>query len=176
MLENLRQSLLFYAHHLYTVDFLFIFLVFFVFISLLILALFLAQRPMMASFVIIWDFVICYYLVFEGYAFLDSKVRAREAEIMGARIAAETNYAIDFNITNLSKYNFTFCKITTKLYRQVDDNASMILRYQAELRPYRVKSKRLESLKKGETLEQRINFENFNKDANVSIKLATECY
>lgn len=131
---------------------------------------------MLAGFIIIWDFMVCYYLIFDGYAFLDSKVRTREAEIMNQKIINESNFIIDFNITNLSKYNFTYCKITTKLYQNVDENASMINRYRAKIRPLRIKSKTLESLKKNETMEQRINFENFRADLNISVRLKTECF
>lgn len=176
MLEKFRQSLLFYAQHLYTVDFLFIFLAFFVFIVFLVFAIMLSKRPMIAGIVIVWDFVICYYLIFDGYAFLDSKVRTREAEIVKTSIANEINFAVDFNITNLSKYNFSFCKITSTLYKEVDEEASFIEKYKNKLRAYRIKSKTLDSLKRGETQNHRIVFEDFNQDLNISSYLKSECY
>lgn len=176
-MQNLKEWILFYTQHLYTVDFLFLFLVIFVFICILLVVAFLGRHPVLALLVLLFDFVICGYLFYYGYDFIDSKVRAREAEIITSRHYGESNFVVDFNITNISKYHFTYCKITTKLRPQLDNNASFFATYKNHLFPLKSKSKTLQNgLARGETQTQRINFENFNHDTKLSIELISECF
>ena len=109
---------------------------------------------------------------------MDSRVRAREAEIMDSRTyGGGSNFIVDFNITNLSKYHFKYCEVTAKLRPNLEQNASMFEQYKNHLFPLRSKSKVLEKgLARGETQMQRINFENFNKDLNLTIQLKSECF
>lgn len=177
-MQNLKEWLLFYTQHLYTVDFLFLFLVVFVFICILLYVAFLGRHPILAILVLLFDFVLCGYLFYYGYDFIDSRVRAREAEIMDSRTyGGGSNFIVDFNITNLSKYHFKYCEVTAKLRPNLEQNASMFEQYKNHLFPLRSKSKVLEKgLARGETQMQRINFENFNKDLNLTIQLKSECF
>lgn len=176
-MHNLREFILFYTQHLYTVDFLFLFLVLFVFICILLVVAFLGRQPILALLVLLFDFVICGYLFYYGYHFIDSKVRAREAEIIDFRHYGESNFVVDFNITNISKYHFAYCKVTTRLRPQLDDNASLLAKYKNHFLPLQSKSKILQNgLARYETQMQRINFDNFKHDFNVSIELVSECF
>lgn len=176
-MQNLKEWLLFYTQHLYTVDFLFIFLVIFVFICILLYVAFLGRHPILAILVLLFDFIICGYLFYYGYNFIDSKVRARETEIINSRHYGESNFVVDVNITNLSKYHFAYCKITTKIRPQLDNNASIFTEYKNHFFPLQSKSKILQNgLARGETQMQRINFENFNDDSNLTIQLTSECF
>lgn len=177
-MQNLKEWLLFYIHHLYNVDFLFLFLVVFVFLCILLYVAFLGRHPILALIVLLFDFVACGYLFYYGYNFIDSRVRAREAQIMNSRTyGGGSNFIVDFNITNLSKFHFKYCKITAKLRPQLDENATFFEEYQNHFFPLRSKSKVLENgLARGETGVQRINFENFNGDSNLSIQITSECF
>lgn len=177
-MQKIREWILFYTQHLYTVDFLFLFLVVFVFLCVLLYVAYLGRHPILATLVLLFDFVLCGYLFYYGYNFIDSRVRAREAEIINSRTyGGGSNFIVDFNITNLSKYHFRYCEITAKLRPQLDNNASFFETYKNHFLPLRSKSKVLENgLVRGETQMQRINFENFNNDSNLTIQLTSECF
>lgn len=177
-MQNLKEWLLFYTQHLYTIDFLFLFLVIFVFMCILLVVAFLGRHPILALLVLIFDFVACGYLFYYGYDFIDSRVRAREAEVIGARTyGGGTNFVVDFNITNLSQHHFKYCEITAKLRPNLDNNASFFEVYKNHFFPLYKKSKILENgLARFETQMQRINFENYDKDLNLTIQLTSECF
>lgn len=175
--QNLRENLFFYLKHLYAVDFLFIILVLFVFISLLLGAVFLRHRTFLAIFIIILDFVLCANLSFFGYQFIDEKVRQRSVEITQQKVYGGNNLAIDFTLTNTSKYNFNYCKVQAKLYENVDVNSSFLTQNKAKFIPYRKKSKELnQGLLKGNSQSERINFNNINEDLNLSIQMQSWCF
>ncbi len=175
-MQNLKEWLLFYTQHLYTIDFLFLFLVIFVFMCILLVVAFLGRHPILALLVLIFDFVACGYLFYYGYDFIDSRVRAREAEIMAFRYYGGNNLSVDFNITNLSRQDFFYCEVTAKLRPKLDENASFFITYKNHFFPLRSKSRNLErGLLRGETQMQRINFENFG-DKNITMQLTSECF
>lgn len=175
-MQRLKEGLLFYTQHLYTIDFLFLFLVIFVFMCILIVVALLGKHPILALLVLLFDFVACGYLFYYGYAFIDSKMRTREAEIIAHRYYGGSNLSVDFNITNLSRQDFKVCKITAKIRPKLDDNASFYATYKNHFFPLRSKSKDLEQgLMRGETQMQRINFENFS-DKNITMQLVSECF
>lgn len=175
--QNLRENLLFYLEHLYAVDFLFIILVLFVFISLLLGAVFLRHRAFLADFLIVFDFSLCAALGFFGYQFIDERVRQRSVEITQQKVYGGSNLAIDFTITNTSKYDFSYCKVQARLYENVDANASFLARQKALYVPYRKKSKELnQALLKGDSQSERINFDHINQDLNLSIQMQSRCF
>ena len=176
MLQNLKEALLFYLNHLYTVDFLFLFLVIFVFMCGLLCVALLGRHPILALLVLLFDFIACGYLFYYGYYFIDSKMRTREAELIALRYYGGTNLSVDFNITNLSRQDFKICKITAKLRPKIDENASLYTTYKNHFFPLRKKSKSLEQgLLRGETQMQRISFENFT-DKNITTDITSECF
>ncbi len=175
--QGIRENLLFYLKHLYTMDFLFIILVLFIFITLLLGAVFLRHRAFLASFFIVFDFSLCVALGFFGYQFIDERVRQRSVEITQQKIYGGSNLAIDFTITNTSKYDFSYCRVQARLYENVDSNSSFLARYKAEYIPYRKKSKELNNaLLKGNSQSERINFDNINEDLNLSIQMQSRCF
>lgn len=176
-MQALKQKILFYTQHLYAVDLLFIMLVLFIFICILLAVVFLRHRAILANFLILFDFIFCALFFYYGFKFIDERVRAREAHIIQEKIYNNNALAVDFNISNLSKYNFKYCKIKAKLYKNIDENASFVQRYKAQYLPVRVKSKELnKGIERGRTQVERINFENIDKENNLSIILESECY
>ncbi|TQR30998.1 hypothetical protein DMB92_07185 [Campylobacter sp. MIT 99-7217] len=176
-MQNFKEMFFFYTHHLYPVDFVFFFLVIFVFISVLLLVVFLRNRPIISMFIIVFDFVGCACLFYYGYHFIDDFVRKRQTAVVSQRVYNEDNFVIDFNITNLSKYNFSHCKIYTSLYHAQDENASSLKNFKNKYIPFKLKSKILDrNLSKGETRTQRVSFERFKGDGNFSIQLSSECF
>ena len=95
---------------------------------------------------------------------------------MAFRYYGGNNLSIDFNITNLSRQDFSYCEVTAKLRPKLDENASFFITYKNHFFPLRSKSRNLErGLLRGETQMQRINFENFG-DKNITMQLTSECF
>lgn len=177
MLE-LKQSLLFYIKNLYTIDFVFALLVLFIFVSLLLPAVIFHQRPIIAFLFIFFDIVSCCVFAYFGYKLIDDRVRTRTVELVDENFYGGSNFVIDVNIKNQSKYNFSHCKIIAKIYNTNSDaNLSTLEKYKQSYIPIRLKSKSIEKpLAKNEAQSHRIKFDNFNKDMNYSIKLESECF
>lgn len=176
-MHNIKEFLLFYLHHFYLIDYLFFALLAIVFILFLFFAFLLRTRPIIALCVIVFDFIACFLLFYYGYAFIDSKMRARSAEIISQKIYTNSALVIDFNLTNLSSKDFTYCRVDFDLYKNSDDKESTISKYQKHYFPFIKKSKILDqNLSSKETQIQRISFENFGNDNNFSVKIKSECF
>lgn len=176
MTDGLRENLFFYLKHLYPVDFLFALLVAFIFICVLLFVAFLRNSPIIATLLILFNFIFCSCLAVYGYQFIDTKVRQRAVNIVNENFYGSSNFALDFSISNDSKYNFKYCKVKAKIYDQADANASFITRLKNEYIPIRIKSKTINELLKGQSKDQRINFENLSPESNFSVKLQSECF
>lgn len=176
-MQKIREFILFYAHHFYTIDFLFVFLVIFVFMCLLLVVVMLRNHAILATFALLFDIAACGALFYYGYAFIDGKVRTREAQVMAQRYYGGSNLSIDLNITNLSRQDFKYCKIAVKIRPKIDENASKIAVLKNHFFPLRVKSKELENgLLRFETAWQRVNFEDFGRDKNITTEIKSECF
>lgn len=176
-ISALKESINFYLNHLYTIDFLFIFLLAFLFLCGLIFAAFLSRHPIIALFIIVLDIFGCAFLGYFGYDFIDKKVRTRTAELVIVRIYGGSNLVIDYNITNLSKQDFRHCNIQANFRPPLDENASTFKRYKAHFFPLFSTEKPLQGgLLRGKTKQGRLNFNGYDRDANLSIELATECF
>lgn len=176
MLE-LKEGILFYIKHLYTIDLVFILLVLFVFVCFLLFVVMLHEKPIWASFVLFLSLVICPVFAYFGYKFIDDKVRHRILTVIDNNFYDSSNLAIDLSIENKSKYDFSYCKIIAKLYKTDDSNLSTLDKYKQKYIPFRLKSKILENnLTKNEVQEHRINFENVSTDENLTIRLDSRCF
>lgn len=176
-MEGLKENLLFYVKYLYLVDYVFIIFVFFLFSSVLLLVVFLRNKPVIGLFIIAIDIISCFFIFIYGYNFIDNKVRNRQTNIVNQRIIHSSNSLIvDFNITNNSKKDFKICKVLAKIYKDPNNNENILFKYKDELTPFRQKSVILKNLNKDKTQIQRISFENFNLENNYSVRLKSECF
>lgn len=176
-MQKFKDFILFYTNHFYTIDFLFVFLVIFVFMCLLLVVALLRNHAIIAIFALFLDIAICAGLFYYGYAFLDGKIRTREAEVMAQRYYGGANLSIDLNLTNLSKYDFKYCKVVVKIRPKMDENASKIALLKNHFFPLRRKDKVLENgLLRGEVAWQRVNFEDFGRDKNITTEVKSECF
>lgn len=177
MIQNLREFLLFYLNHFYMVDFLFFALLAIVFLFLLVLALILRAYALLSLFFILLDFVICGFLFYYGYNFLDKEMRTRSAEIFSQKIYTNSNLIVDFNISNLSNHDFEFCKVKVSIFKSPKEHENIILQYKNRYLPILSKTKELQDgLSAGEVKLERISFENFNSENNFSAQLKSECF
>ena len=175
-MQTIKESILFYAKHLYTIDLVFILLVLFVFICFLLFAVILHQKPIVASLVLFLSFILCPSLAYFGYKFIDDKFRHRIITILDNNFYS-SNLVIDLNIENKSKYDFKYCKLVAKLYKIDDTNLSTIDKYKQKYIPYKLKSKILENeLEKNQIQEHRIFFQNIPRDENLSIRVDSRCF
>ncbi|TEY03934.1 DUF2393 family protein [Campylobacter sp. US33a] len=176
-MTNIREILMFYINHLYTIDYLFFTLVLIFFLLILILSLFARHKPFLAFFIFFLAFILSGALGYFGYNFLDKKIRDRSTQILSIKnLQSSAMLAIDFDISNHSKYNFKFCKITAKIYQKSNPNDNILTRYKLQFIPIKIKSLILNDLEKGKTQIQRISFENFQNNDNIDIKLVSKCF
>ncbi|TKX32521.1 DUF2393 family protein [Campylobacter aviculae] len=176
-MEKIKEIVLFYATHLYLVDYMLILLVFFLFVCVTLLCVFLRHRPVIALFIIAINLILCFVIYIFGYKLIDYEVRNRKIAIIEQRIIKTSgDLIVDFNITNTSKNNFKECKITAKVFKSILPQDNIINKYKNQLIPFRIKSQKLKDLKKNTTQFQRIAFENFDYDNNYTIGLSSECF
>lgn len=176
-MQSLKESLLFYTKYLYLVDYMLILLVFFLFTFVLLLVVFLRDKPLIGLFIIAIDIIASFFIFIYGYDFIDNKVRTRQTNILNQRVINSTNsLSVDFNITNNSNKNFKICKVLAKIYKDPNSNENIIFQYKDKLMPIRQKSITLKNLKKQATQIQRISFENFTMENNYTVKLKSECF
>jgi len=175
--ESLKSFVLFYAHHLYLVDYVLILFVFFLFTSILLLCLFLRQYPFLALLIIAFDIVLCFFVYFYAYGFIDNQIRKREISVIEQRIIQSSGaLVVNFELRNNSKRLFKDCKITAKIFKNPTSQESFLNFYKAKYLALRKKSIHLKNVKKNSSQIQRIAFENFNVEGNYSLKMHSECF
>lgn len=176
-MENFKETILYYVRHFYTVDYvLFLFILLF-FVCVLFLCIFLRHRPVIGLCIIAIDIIACFLIYIYGYRFVDSIARSRETGIIEEKILQSSNtLAVDFNITNTSKNDFKECRVTAKIFKDESAQDGFFGKYKDKFLPYRQKSREVRELKRNQTQNQRISFEDFTYEGNYTIRLNSECF
>lgn len=176
-MENLRESVLYYSRHFYMVDYVLFLFILLLFVCVLFLCIFLRHRPIAGLLIVAVDIVACFFIYIYGYRFIDSVARSRETGIIEQKILQSSNtLAVDFNITNTSKNNFKECKVTAKIFKDEPNRDNFFIEYKDKFIPYRQKSRGVRELKRNQTQNQRISFEDFTYEGNYTIRLNSECF
>ena len=176
-MESFKEFILYYTERFYLVDYMLILFVFFLFTCVLLLCVFLRHRPVIGLFIIAIDIVVCFLIYIYGYKFIDSTARSRKTAIIEQKILKTSGaLAVDFSITNTSKRDFKECKITAKIFKDKLPEDSFLTEYKNKFLPYRKRSREIKELKKEQTQNQRISFENFTYENNYTIRLSSECF
>ncbi len=176
MLTNTIGSILYHFHHLELWDYL-AFVWFFALVFLFVLLGFmLLRRHLLMGFLILTVMII---IAFVGPFFLkfylNDTIRKNKVEIVSAKqLHFSDTFIIKGTLTNLSKQNFSTCKIYIGFYAH---SKNKYKQYINDIFPYAKVTKKFDkSIQKGQSADFKHVLNNFKikKDANLSA--VAECY
>ena len=176
MIETLKRSLLTYIDHFLIYDYIsfgWLILLFFLLFFLAIAVV--KKRPLVALFVIVFDFILIIVGPFAIKWYLDAKFRSNEATVSLVKELKFTDVLIiEGNVTNTSQMDFVTCNTYVDILKYTGN------KYQdkfAFLNPIAKKSILLETPPlKGEKQSFRVLISPFRYGGDFNVSVSSECH
>ena len=176
MIDNLKESLLTYIDHLLIYDYMAFGWLILIFLLLLFLSLgILRKKPILALFLIIFDFCFLIIAPFAIKWYLDDKLRPNETE---TTLIKQLKYSdaliVEGNVTNNSKFDFVTCKTHVDILKDYKNEYKNKLSF---INPLIKRSILLKTPpKKAEKVTFRIVISPFEYKADFNVTAYSECY
>ena len=155
---------------LITYDYIFFSSVFALFILLVVLAIILRKKIILAIFLLLFSFLVLTLGSRYGYIKIHENVFKNSTKLLSQKQLSFTPaVVVRGSISNESKVDFSTCKITASAYKV---SSNIIKKYIYPLKPLRKMSILQKNILKGQTQEFKIIIEPFHytKEYNISIK------
>lgn len=176
MLKSLKQRLTDYTDSLTMYDYAaFGWLLFLLVVLILLSILFSKKKPKLATFMILFSFIMMFTAPIGIKIFLDNSVRKVEIQDQNhTYLSFSKALVVTGKIHNLGKINMNKCYIKTKILKQTDNKYLNMLYY---LKPIKQRTIVLDkNISKNSSKELKVVFEKFNYQKEYRVSLSAECY
>ncbi|UCM99948.1 DUF2393 domain-containing protein [Sulfurimonas sp. SWIR-19] len=166
----MKEKLLAFIHGLITYDYILFGVSFLLFLLFIILALLLRKKIILALFFVLFGFAIFLLGPTLGYIEMHKYLFKNSVRLLSQkRLHFVEALVVKGSITNESKFDFSECKITAKVYRVTKNRYK---NYLLRLKPFQKMSILEPDIPQGQTREFKIIIEPFvyKKDYNVSLE------
>lgn len=176
MLNSSFSSLIFYINHFELADYIaFVWLIILLFLFLLLGVLLLRRHIILGIFVIFIVMVVAIVGPFVMKYYLNNSLRSTALTISNAKqLIFSDTYIIEGNITNLSKKDFSVCKVYIGFYKISKNKFAKYFDYIKPLKIYIHKLK--QPLNKLQSSNFRIVLNEYKIPKDINISAVSECY
>ncbi|MEE3776769.1 DUF2393 family protein [Campylobacter sp. CX2-4080-23] len=174
MINSILDTIKFYINNFGFYDYIAISWVVLLFFALLVLALYmLFKKPMLALFILFFNFGGLGAGLFYSLKFIDNTIRPRELIMAPLRQLYYADIMIaDINITNTSKKIFKKCRVKLS-FHNIGKNSIQNLKFR--LTPFRTQIAIIQGVEPGQTKEIKFTIKDF-RPQNYNTILNSECF
>lgn len=166
----IRQDLYFYFDHIESWDYVMIACALAGFLVLMVLSFFLIVRShLLGSLLLLCGLGFFGWALPFGYNFVDDTLRARSLELVSLKqLQYSDTMLADFNLTNLSKKTFRWCRVNIKFYKNKKSELKALIAKFKPMKMYFATTN--ERIAPNESIDFNMTIRNFRpSDYNVSI-------